>query len=163
METNRRVRPQADVGNDVGMQRYNRYRSVIGQYKKSMEQGFYLEAITLMESIIADRLESKANYISVENYSYSTLERLCRFLTKKEHQNKLSEDFLKTVHAIEEWKDGRNRALHEMAKLEGEHSQSFEILYSSSKKTAEKGYHLFSEINNCIKQDKRLSASTKKK
>lgn len=45
-----------------GKIRYDLYKAVIHRYKEAMEKGFFLEAITLMESLISDRLESAINF-----------------------------------------------------------------------------------------------------
>ena len=148
-----RQRPTAEVDNNVGKQRYERYKSVIDQYNKAMEQGFYLEATTIMESLIADRLESLANYVAQKlegldsNFSYATLERLTEFLNGKNQQPYLSEDLRKTIQDIIEWKEQRNRALHEIAKLDDKEEIDFADLYEAAKATAERGLELFKEIN----------------
>ena len=49
---------------EIGKLRYETYKGVLSKYKKAMEVGCYLEAITLMESIIFDRLASIVNEIS---------------------------------------------------------------------------------------------------
>ena len=82
--------------NEKGKIRYVRYKHVLEQYKKAMENGFYLEAVTLMESIISDRLESRAAYLEKTN-GFETLGKLCNILS--------SDDILKDIiPQVEKWK-----------------------------------------------------------
>jgi len=149
----KRQRPTAEVDNNVGKQRYERYKSVIDQYNKAMEQGFYLEATTIMESLIADRLERLANYVAQKlegldsNFSYKTLGELTRFLNDEKQQPYLDEDLRKTIQGITEWKNQRNRALHEIAKLDDKEEIAFADLYEDAKATAERGLKLFRAID----------------
>lgn len=48
------------------------------QIERSMEHGFYCEAITLSESIIADRLESRLSYLKQHNCGFRMLGELVR-------------------------------------------------------------------------------------
>lgn len=146
-----RQRPVAEKNNTVGLQRYTRYRKVLRRYKEAMEQGFYLEAVTLMESIISDRLESTINHVSNNNHSYLPLGKLIKLFDEKEIKGKISEDFLTIVKTISEWKNQRNKALHEMAKLDDEPNQTFETLYDSAKQTAEEGYAIFRKVDSSMR------------
>ncbi|MBO4737974.1 MAG: hypothetical protein J5606_00255 [Bacteroidales bacterium] len=148
-----RQRPIAEKNNTVGKQRYDRYQKVIARYQEAIKQGFYLEAITLMESLIADRLESVVNYIYNENddnkysYNYTTLEILTRYIEKRIKENHYNDDFVKDVEDIYAWKNKRNEALHEIAKLDEKLSKTYEMIYNSAKQTAEEGYRLFRRID----------------
>lgn len=147
----RRQRPIAEKNNSVGLQRYTRYRKVLRRYKEAVEQGFYLEAVTLMESIISDRLESIINHVSNTNHSYSPLGNLIILFEDRKIKEKISDDFLTIVKAISEWKNQRNKALHEMAKLDDELTQTFETLYASAKQTAEEGYAIFRKVDSSMR------------
>ena len=48
-----------------------------------MEHGFYCEAITLSESIIADRLDSRLSYLKQHNCGFRMLGELVRETTNK--------------------------------------------------------------------------------
>ena len=65
---------------NVGKRRHDVYSGVIRQYHYAMASGFYIEAIALMESIIADRMESMSNEISqTSNFSHVTLDNTSLF------------------------------------------------------------------------------------
>ena len=44
--------------NDIGQERHKLYKSSFSWIKKSIGAGYYLEAISVVESLVADRLES---------------------------------------------------------------------------------------------------------
>lgn len=104
-----------------------------------------------MESIIADRLECAANYYDDTDHSYSTLGALisCFSTMLKE---KLTSDFCNTIESIDKWRKGRNKALHEMAKLDAD--TQFENDYKEAKIIAQEGYDLFRKIDKLIEASK---------
>ena len=82
------------------------WRSAQRRMRRAIEKGFYLEAIALQESMIADRLESLIDDgVDVEML---TLGRLL-----KRTKGRISDD---AWTAIDEWRLERNGALHQMVK-----------------------------------------------
>lgn len=128
---------------EKGKKRYNLYKAVIDRYLKARECGFYLEAITLMESLITDRLESLLIY-------YNLLSPEEAFMTLGPCINKIrSEQGLLSDCLIEEldtWRKARNQSLHEIAKIKEGDSAVFNQRYSDLKSIAIKGYVLFKAI-----------------
>lgn len=137
-----RTREIADTS-DKRQKRYRLYKSVIGRYREAIDKGFYLEAITLMESIITDRLESVLIYYGLMNRekAFRTME-FCLQLFN-ETQGIISDEL---YNRIVDWKNERNHALHEMAKIEEGDESSFSQRYNAQKKVAEQGYELFKAI-----------------
>lgn len=126
---------------EQGQERYDTFKKVLDRYGLAMENGFYLEAITLMESLIADRLECYLLMnIKESDYSFSTLERLIRGL-----RSMVSTPI--TIESVEAWKNQRNKLLHEMAKIEDGNFESFDSKYDQAKQCAEDGLLLFREID----------------
>ena len=96
-----------------------------------------------MESVITDRLESTLIYnglLSPDN-AFKTLERCLKQFN--ESQDLISDDLFNEIKA---WKDGRNHALHEMAKIEEGDDSTFEQRYAEQKRIAEQGYEIFKSI-----------------
>lgn len=138
---------------EKGKIRYFRYKYVLDQYKKAMEAGFYLEAVTLMESIISDRLESRAIYLE-KTKGFETLGKLCNILADDD----ILKDFIPLVKA---WKDGRNRVLHEMSKIDNaDINEDFESKYNSAKLLGECGYCIFRKIDSAITKSKKSQTNT---
>lgn len=143
----------------VGEKRHQTYRHVIEQYHLAMSKGFYIEAISLMESLIGDRLESLANELSnSDTYSFYTLERLLTFLCGRNQVLSLSEKLKDVLNEISVWKNERNKAIHEMAK---EINHSFADNYDALEETADEGYTLFRELDNAIREYRQQSTNIK--
>jgi len=147
-------RPLADEiskqGTSNGKLRQKLYAHLLNRIKTSIENGFYLEAVTLEESFITDRLESYVYY-----------KKLCSpKRTLGDVLNKLLKDadFSKELHAkINEWRNGRNTSLHEMAKFDaGEEADWFEK-YNKAKAIAEQGKTLLRETDKEILRLRKLS------
>jgi hypothetical protein len=102
-------------GSNVGMQRYNLYKEAYAWIDIAIEKGFYLEAITIIESLITDRLESFLSYRVAEDVSFKTLGPLITSVIKNIEDEELRD--LATTE-LNEWRDKRNDSLHEMVKLE---------------------------------------------
>lgn len=144
----RRSRPTIQT-QDVGEKRHQTYRHVIEQYHLAMSQGFYIEAISLMESLIGDRPESLANELSDSDaYFCTTLERLLTFLCGRNQAPQLPDNLKEVLNEICVWKNERNRAIHEMAK---EINHSFADNYDALEDTADEGYTLFRKLDNAIR------------
>lgn len=152
-----RIRPSIIDDSMVPGARYMTYYSAIEQYQKAFQQGYYIECISLMESLIADRLESLANQISsTKNYSYKPLERLLEYLLGTKQKDKLNDELLNCLDDIKTWKDGRNMAIHEMAKLSEDLEESFQTRYNKLKKIADNGYKVFRKIDNSIRRFRKI-------
>ena len=140
----KRTREIADTP-EKGQKRYLLYKAVLDQYEKAKKNGYYLEAITLMESIITDRLESALIFYGAmtPDEAFLALEWAIKKLEKFSGivSDKLLQDII-------QWKNARNHALHEMAKIEDGDKSSFEQRYSDQKTVAEDGYKLFNKIKN---------------
>ena len=124
-----------------GQERFDTFKKVVGRYHSAMKSGFYLEAVTLMESIIGDRFECYLMRNDKEcNYSFSTLGRLINGLKKVNPDSDLAV-------RLDDWKNKRNTLLHEMAKIEDNNYITFEDKYSEAQQCAEEGLALFRDVD----------------
>lgn len=152
---NKKTRPVAKPGTDIGQARYAQIKDGIDQYKKAMDAGFYIEAIALMESAISDRLESSLNYLHPKSdYSYRTIGMLANALLKAGYY---SDD---TLNEIKNWAKIRNEAIHQMVKLLPNQSKNFQDRYGDLKSCAEMGYAIFKKVNSENKKMIRKSKSS---
>ena len=137
------VKRERQIANtsQYGKERYCTYTDVIKRYHQALANGYYLEAITLMESIISDRLESYLIRMTSDNkYSFNTLGQLIQGLT-------CIGDTHMPISDILIWKNNRNASLHEMAKIEDGKYRDFGTKYSDAKNCADEGYELFRKID----------------
>lgn len=132
---------------EKGQVRYHLYKDVIDRYLDSMNDGYYLEAITLMESLITDRLESALIFYLKKTPSQVFLP-LGDALSPFKDQGIISDQL---YSRIDEWRKSRNQALHEIAKIEAGTTPVFEDRYSAQQSIAKDGYDVFKKINEELK------------
>ena len=141
----KKVRMTADTP-EKGQYRSEIISATIGRYREALEKGFYLEAITIAESLIADRLESRAVFLGKNDAMFSTIGKLCG---KLEDDDPILSDLLPSIR---DWADGRNKALHALAKIEDGDVADFEDKYAATKDTAEAGLIIFRKLDSALKK-----------
>jgi hypothetical protein len=111
----KKIRAIATPGSTVATQRYQLYRMAHGRISEAVDAGFYLEAITLIESIATDRLESRLTFLTKTNVGFKNLGPLIQDIRTHE-----TDSTLKAIVDVDldRWRVMRNEAVHEMAKLE---------------------------------------------
>ncbi|MFZ1324828.1 MAG: hypothetical protein WAT67_02175 [Candidatus Contendobacter sp.] len=110
-----RTRAIATAGNNIGITRYQLYKRAYARINESIKQEFYLEAISIIESLISDRLESRLTFLKGSDFGFKTLGQLISEINKVEADSQLKDFVTKN---LDSWRFIRNKALHEMAKLE---------------------------------------------
>jgi hypothetical protein len=139
-----RKRAVVEENSAVGKHRREIYKSAFKQIKAANEAGFYLEAITLIESLITDRLESRLSYLDGKDFSFKTIGKLIEKSIKIETDSVLK---ILIEKDLRKWADGRNKSLHEMAKIaEGDFS-SWDDRYFKLKNISTKGMTLLRKID----------------
>jgi hypothetical protein len=117
--TSSRKRALAQSGSVHGRVRHSLYSHAYARIKDALAHGFYLEAITLAESLVSDRLEHRLTFLKKHDFSFKTLGKLISEIRTIE-----SDQILKdlVLGPLDKWRDKRNGALHEMAKIaDGDH------------------------------------------
>lgn len=93
------------------------YRAAMGHFARSIREGFYLEAITLCESMISDRIEA---LIAAMNPAHAKAGQLLALGHNLQQFRRLvagNAEGTDLAMRLDAWKEARNRALHEMVKL----------------------------------------------
>ncbi len=124
------------------------FTQAFARIAEAMGQGFYLEAIAIIESLISDRLEARLTNLLGENYSFKTLEKIVIKSGTTETDEKLRNLI---ENDLNKWKNMRNRALHEMAKIEEGIDISWEERMKALEPTAKDGLALLRKIDNRCK------------
>ena len=135
----------------VGMTRYLLYRAAWKRIADASSAGFYLEAITLLEGILADRMESRASYLTGTDVSYRTLGSLIDTLRKHE----FVADFKAILEQIDKWREKRNRALHEMVKFATGERPSWEDKTGPLPSIVDEGRHVLRRFDAIDKRERR--------
>jgi len=87
--TKARRRAVRSSNNKVSQERYELYKATFEWIAKSISEGFYLEAISLEESLITDRLESYLTWFRGTDFSFRTLGDLKRAIETHETDDDL--------------------------------------------------------------------------
>jgi hypothetical protein len=167
--SSRRVRLQAGKHPRVGDQRYALFRCSADRAAQALKDGYYLEAITLIESMLAERLEKRAQYFweskpsqrdaleksRVQN-GFATLGKLVDALKATEHIGDIRNDVL----AVERWAKGRNVALHGMAKFGKGSDKTWKDRYKKARDTVKEGIEV---LKNLDLHDRRDSHANRKR
>lgn len=161
-----KTRAIASDDNDVGQKRHNLFSGVIGRINNAIKDGYYLEAITLEESIICDRFASRFTYLNEKNHP--SLSQLKKY-TETNFYNILLGTITSGIEEIEEdeeiinfcktelkdWKNQRNESLHEMAKLSDDSDKTFQEKYDQLKDIATNGLEIFRKAEKLINKTKK--------
>lgn len=137
-------RPSSQSSPQIGALRHELYKAAIDAYKDALMHHYNVEAITLVESLISDRMESLANLLSEnKDYSNKTLGELIGYLRSQNLE--LIEE---SLSHIDGWRKKRNDAIHQLAKcLEPD----FKTHYNSTRQTALDGMKCFREFDKQYK------------
>lgn len=144
-----RTRAVAHPGTKVGMLRHALYRAAYARINEAMDAGYNLEAITLIESLLSDRLESRATFLAQRDRSFLALGAVITELRNLEKDEELRAIVQRDAVV---WKDERNRALHEMAKLASGDTRTWDERISLLKVHAKQGIKLLRSYDKRLKQ-----------
>ncbi len=141
-------------GNTIGSTRQHLYKRAFEQIKKSLLQEFYLEAITIIESIIADLLERRISWLTQHSErAFSNLGPLKNRLSVLETDASLRDLF----DQIDAWRRTRNE-IHEVVKLEESALQkNWDTEYQKFKVVAEEGIKLARDLMKNIRRVNQVS------
>lgn len=144
-----RERAICNPNNEIGQERFRLYKSAFSWISKSIEDGYYLEAINIIESLICDRLESHLSLLLEENYGFKNLGNLIDKIKQHETDEQLH---LIITQDLDEWRKKRNKAAHEMVKIEKGIEITWQERVKINKQIAERGLELVRQIDKRIRQ-----------
>ena len=140
---------------DKNYTKYESYKFAFDQIDHAIEKGFYLEAITICESILADRLLSFLQLNEIEVKTRFTLNKCLIKLTdfESDFRIKESEDFRID---LKQWWNQRNQCLHAIVKSKrGDSTIEIEEFIKIAEEAALKGRTLSRQVANWATSQKR--------
>jgi len=147
--------------NDVGTDRFSLLHAAADKAAVAFERGFYLEAITLVESLLATRLESRLTWVrecqgKSQAVRFNTLGPLCTELLGENAAAAPDwHEFHGPIQDIREWAKKRNEALHEMAKLIEEDGRAFSEKYEMCRAIALGGFRALLAYDTVDRRERR--------
>lgn len=108
-------------------------KNALNRVDRAIKSGFYIEAIALLESLIADRIES-----SIENKTgvNQKVQNLGSLIKNAVSHSVISEDFAIEIRA---WSNNRAKVVHEMVKVSSEKPGSWRERISFARDLALEG------------------------
>lgn len=147
--TKYRKRAVRTSDNSVSQERYELYKAAFEWIAKSIAEGFYLEAISLEESLITDRLESYLTWLTETDFSFMTLGQLRKGIEQHETDDALR---LLVLNELDQWRKARNKAAHEMVKIEDGKKIDWSDRMRTNQVVAEMGLELIRKIDRQTKK-----------
>ncbi|MCP9793369.1 hypothetical protein KBZ20_16660 [Vulcanococcus limneticus Candia 3F8] len=138
--------------------RYLRYKLAFERLDEALEEGWLLEAISLEESIISDRLLSALQTLVGETSARQSLNNLINQAKKAfaEKGGDTEDDLFDQLH---QWRQDRNECVHAFCRLD-DHAysdSSAEIFGEKMWETAKKGRELVDLVKHLSKIAKNIS------
>ncbi len=140
--------------------KYYSYREAWSRIKLAQENGFYLEAIAIQESIISDRLlsylyRSQETTPSLKHGRFPLLNELIK-KWRSECPNGLSSgSYDNLIEAVDQWRFSRNQVIHAIVKSKpGQPTQSIDLFLQQAQEAAEAGNKIAREVCNWSKKNK---------
>jgi hypothetical protein len=108
-----------------------------------LESGHSCEAISIIESVITDRLESRLNWLNWDNQGFKTLGSLIQQLRPLE----TDEQIKGMLDDLDHWRVERNGAIHELVKVEdGVPHKDWDSRMNDLSGSANRGYELLKRL-----------------
>jgi len=139
----------------VGASRYRLYAKAWKRIKQAICDEYYLEAITLLESILTDRMESRASYLKQTNQGFQNLGDLINTLRISEQVDELKA----ILGVIDAWRIRRNKAIHEMVKFEEGTVKRWEQSIAGLQSIAEDGQCILKEFDRIDIQERKKNGA----
>jgi len=142
---------------EVGRARYELYRGANRRLKQAIENGFWIEAVALCESILSDRIEARLSHLGgheEEARKHKTLGALVRQIKSSDPKN--GYEYLHSIYQeVGEWNTARNSAIHRAVKIsEGEEFRSWNERYNELEETATNGVDLVRRLSGDLRKIK---------
>jgi len=112
-----RLRGEAFTGKRYGTMRRELQEKARDQIEQSICEGYYCEAVAIIESVVSDRLESRLAFLKNQpGLGFMTLYDLVRELRCLESDPEMAS----IIEDVDAWRVRRNRALHELVKVQAD-------------------------------------------
>lgn len=139
----------AKKNSERGLERHKLFKDAISRAQLAIQEGFYVEAISIIESLLATRIESYLSYLEGRPVRFVTIGKRLQDRLQKTHgfDSKILDLF---QNAILPWAEERHVAIHELAKLADDKSPTFSERYARLKQTAFHGEQLRKKLFSLV-------------
>jgi len=150
------VKPRRMLGGKntkTGQDRYYLYKVANDRITESIKKGFYIEAISICESMITDRIEARIQYLKnddPEKHIVDSLGNRRKFW--KEIESLKNDEFTKLNEEIIKWSHRRNKAVHQYVKITDQDDEdvAIEKRMSEAKNTLDEGLKIMRRMSKFV-------------
>jgi len=149
----RKVRVIGGKGSEAGLVRHALYKVAWERYNSAIAAEFYFEAITLVDSMITDRIEAYIQHLLHFEEKHQKVMSLGEAVSamdvaRNERRIKSDVEYKKIKSAIIKFVEGRNKAVHNFVILHNDNAEmTAEDRISKAAETARYGRELFNLVN----------------
>lgn len=134
---------------EIGMAKSELFKQAFKRVDRAISLGFHLEAITIIESLICDRIETIISIYGNTEVSPSTLGPLIKSLTQLEF---VEQDL---IIELNDWRQRRNLVLHQMVKITHSESINWRERMIFARETAVEGRELLKLVQLLLRRVKK--------
>lgn len=138
----------------IGQQRYQLYKAAWEQINRAVEQGFYIEAVAIIDSIMSDRLDARYQFLirdtdkSIKPVTTDTCAR--RII---DSNVEMESELLPVYPEIRDWVIQRNQVIHHFVTVTTENiDKDVKEREIRSKETVDQGLDLVRKLSNLVKK-----------
>ena len=141
-------------GTIIALTRFELYKSANARLKSAYEQGFWIECVSICETIIADRLEARIQFLTHEAGGATLLgtaaQAAYRLLKIEPRENT---DLHMLYSSVIAWSPDRNSVIHQFVKVAGLDQQlSAKERLVHAKRTAATGRIIMRSASNLVRK-----------
>jgi hypothetical protein len=165
-QTKRAPSQRLEGGKDttVARLRYELYRSANEQFKAAFEAGFYIECVSICESIISDRIEARLQFLRRGTNKPSHIDSLGRLLKQVTDIEPEDQIELRAAYvSIREWGNARNETIHQFVKVTDQNPLANpKERIQQAKTAARQGVRLMRRISALVRKHNSWVESTRR-
>lgn len=125
---------------EIGTAKAILFRTAFNRIDRAIKNGFHLEAIVIIESLICDRIEST---ISIVTHSEIYPETLGPLLSQLRKLSVFPEELL---NDLDSWRKERNLVMHQMVKITNSDTTNWQSRMKHARLTSLQGKSLLSDV-----------------
>ena len=156
--SSQKVRVSGGKGSDAGATRHELYKAAWERCNEAMSAGFYLEAITIIDSAITDRIEAYTQHLMHFDETHQQVESLgiamaALNIARQDKQIADDAEYKAMRKAVIEFNEGRNKAVHNFVILTNANAEmSVDARINHAKDTATYGREVYNLVNAYTKK-----------
>lgn len=139
---------------EVSRRRYELYRLAHEHLQEAYKAGFFIECVSICDSIISDRLDARLQFLSRKTSKLAPVQSLGHIIKQINKSGlETAPDIIDIYQSLAMWAEKRNAVVHQFVKVtDGDELHSGKERIAYGKKTAKEGIELARKVSNLIRK-----------